>query len=111
MNCGYRSLDKNHSVLADRTLWKNFGSPQHRQVSRQAVRESLLLLKKDRQTLLLPQQAPWIHVAGKSADNIGNQCGGWTSGGKGKAATSHCVVCCPLQELSAVSGQRTGPYT
>ncbi|MGO9270299.1 MAG: glycoside hydrolase family 3 protein [Terriglobia bacterium] len=71
-------LDKSRSVLADRTLWKSFGSPEHRQVARQAVRESVVLLKNDGRTLPLSKQAVWIHVAGKSADDIGNQCGGWT---------------------------------
>jgi len=71
-------LNKNRSPLADRTLWKSFGSPEHRQVARQAVRESLVLLKNDRQTLPLSKQASWIHVAGRSADDLGNQCGGWT---------------------------------
>ena len=71
-------LDKNHSPLADRTLWRSFGSAQHRQVARQAVRESLVLLKNDGKTVPLSKQAAWIHVAGKSADDLGNQCGGWT---------------------------------
>ena len=71
-------LDKNHPVLADRTLGKSFGSPEHRQVARQAVRESLVLLKNAHQTLPLSKQAAWVYVAGKSADDIGNQCGGWT---------------------------------
>ena len=71
-------LDKNHPPLADRTLWKSFGSAEHRQVARQAVRESLVLLKNDGKTVPLSKQAAWIHVAGKSADDLGNQCGGWT---------------------------------
>ena len=40
-------MDKNHSQLADRTLWKTFGSPEHRAVAREAVRESLVLLKNE----------------------------------------------------------------
>jgi len=71
-------LDKKRSPLADRRLWKSFGSPEHRQVARQAVRESVVLLKNARQTLPISKQAAWIHVAGKSADDLGNQCGGWT---------------------------------
>jgi len=42
------------------------------------VRESLVLLKNDHKTLPLSKKAARIVVAGKSADNIGNQCGGWT---------------------------------
>jgi beta-glucosidase len=71
-------MDKNRSQLADRKLQKAFGSPEHRAVAREAVRKSLVLLKNDKKTLPLSKQAARIHVAGKSADNIGNQCGGWT---------------------------------
>ncbi|MBN2513858.1 MAG: glycoside hydrolase family 3 protein, partial [Sedimentisphaerales bacterium] len=46
-------LDKNASVLADRTLQQEFGSLKHRQVARQAVRESLVLLKNQGKTLPL----------------------------------------------------------
>lgn len=62
-----------------------FGTPGHRAVARQAVRESLVLLKNDRQTLPLAKNRARIHVAGKSADDIGNQCGGWTITWQGKS--------------------------
>ena len=53
------------------------GAPQHRQVARQAVRESLVLLKNKQQILpLVPTQI--ILVAGDGADNIGKQAGGWS---------------------------------
>jgi beta-glucosidase len=78
-------MEKNHSVMADRSLWKSFGSLEHRQVARQAVRESLVLLKNDRKTLPISKQAARIHVAGKGADNIGIQCGGWTIAHQGKS--------------------------
>jgi len=71
-------LDKNRSQLADRKLWKSFGSPEHRQVARELVRQSIVLLKNDHNTLPLSKQAARIHVGGKSADDLGNQCGGWT---------------------------------
>jgi len=77
-------LDPKRSQLADRTLAKTFGSPEHRQVARQAVRESLVLLKNRNKVLPLSKSAARIHVAGKSADNIGNQCGGWTIDWQGK---------------------------
>jgi beta-glucosidase len=78
-------LDPNRSYLADRSLWKTFGSPQHRAVARQAVRESLVLLKNQNKTLPLSKSAARIHVAGKNADDIGNQCGGWTIDWQGKS--------------------------
>ncbi len=78
-------MDKNRLPLADRGLHKTFGSSEHRQVARQAVRESLVLLKNDRKLLPLSKTAVRIHVAGKSADDIGNQCGGWTISWQGQS--------------------------
>jgi beta-glucosidase len=71
-------MDKSRSVLADRSLWKNFGSAEHRQVARECVRQSVVLLKNENKTLPMSKQIKRIHVGGKSADDIGNQCGGWT---------------------------------
>jgi beta-glucosidase len=71
-------MDKNRTQLADRKLHSTFGSPEHRAVAREAVRKSLVLLKNERKTLPISKQSARIHVAGKSADDIGNQCGGWT---------------------------------
>ena len=78
-------MDKSRSVLADRTLHAAFGSTEHRQVARQCVRESLVLLKNERRILPLAKTAGRIHVAGKNADDIGNQCGGWTIDWQGKS--------------------------
>jgi beta-glucosidase len=78
-------MDPKRSQLADRKLWNEFGSPAHRAVARQAVRESLVLLKNDSKTLPLAKTAARIHVAGKNADDLGNQCGGWTIDWQGKS--------------------------
>ena len=78
-------LDPKRSQLANRDLWKTFGSPEHRAVARQAVRESLVLLKNQNKILPLAKTAARIHVAGKSADDLGNQCGGWTIDWQGKS--------------------------
>src|ERR1700733_4571821 len=53
------------------------GSAAHRALARQAVRESLVLLKNDRGTLPLNPGAR-ILVAGDAADSISLQSGGWT---------------------------------
>src|ERR1035441_9385015 len=78
-------MDQNRSQLADRRLHKTFGSAEHRQVAREAVRQSLVLLKNQNKLLPLKKTAARIHVSGKSADDIGNQCGGWTIDWQGKS--------------------------
>ncbi|MCE5341753.1 MAG: glycoside hydrolase family 3 C-terminal domain-containing protein [Planctomycetaceae bacterium] len=78
-------MDKNKSVLADRELHKQFGIAEHRQIARQAVRQSLVLLKNGNSVLPLSKKIKRIHVGGKSADNIGNQCGGWTIDWQGQS--------------------------
>jgi len=53
------------------------GSPEHRAIARQAVRESLVLLKNNGGVLpLQPKQR--ILVAGDGANDVGKQSGGWT---------------------------------
>jgi beta-glucosidase len=71
-------LDEGRSPLADPAAARTFGSPEHRAVARRAVRQSLVVLKNDGKVLPLARTAARIHVAGKNAKDIGNQCGGWT---------------------------------
>ncbi len=85
VKCAMGLLDKDRSQLADRSLWDSFGTDEHRQVARQAVRESLVLLKNENKTLPLSKELKRIHVAGDSAHNIGIQCGGWTIDWQGKS--------------------------
>lgn len=53
------------------------GSAEHRAIAKQAVRESLVLLKNKEQLLPLSPKAN-VLVAGLGADNIGMQSGGWS---------------------------------
>jgi len=70
---------------ADRTYINDIGSDAHREVARQCVRESLVLLKKKDNVLPLSKDGYRIMVAGKNADDIGNQCGGWTISWQGSS--------------------------
>jgi beta-glucosidase len=63
---------------ADRSYASTVGSAEHRALARQAVRQSQVLLKNAGGVLPLAKTGGKIFVAGKSADNIGNQSGGWT---------------------------------
>jgi beta-glucosidase len=99
-------LDEGRTQLADRRLHQSFGSPEHREVARRAVRESLVLLKNDRRALPLSKTAKRIHVAGKNADDLGNQCGGWTikwQGASGEPTKGTTI----LAGLRSVAGKGT----
>lgn len=62
------------------------GAPAHRAVARQAVRESLVLLKNQDHVLpLSPKQR--ILVAGDGANDVGKQAGGWTLNWQGTGTT------------------------
>lgn len=63
------------------------GSPEHRAIARQAVRESLVLLKNNGGVLPLKPSAN-ILVAGRGADNIGQQSGGWSITWQGTGVTN-----------------------
>jgi beta-glucosidase len=78
-------LDAKPSITADRKLWSDFGSTKHREIARQCVRESLVVLKNANRRLPLRKDLKRVHVAGRSADDIGNQCGGWTISWQGKS--------------------------
>ncbi|XP_062212419.1 uncharacterized protein LOC133913311 isoform X2 [Phragmites australis] len=68
--------------MPDATFADQLGKKEHRDLAREAVRKSLVLLKNgkpgDAPLLPLPKKAAKILVAGSHADNLGYQCGGWT---------------------------------
>lgn len=63
-------------------LLEEVGSEEHREIAREAVRKSLVLLKNDkigsRTALEVLQDAENIKLCGQKAFDIGSQCGGWT---------------------------------
>ncbi len=71
--------------LTDRTLTGAVGSQNHRDIARQCVRESLVLLKNENNVLPIADSVVSILVAGKNADDLGNQCGGWTISWQGSS--------------------------
>ncbi|MGB0385677.1 MAG: carbohydrate binding domain-containing protein [Ardenticatenaceae bacterium] len=80
---------------ADRSKMDDIGSPAHRDVARQAVRESLVLLKNADNLLPLEKDTPNILVAGSNADDIGHQSGGWTitwQGGSGDTTEGTTIL-------------------
>jgi beta-glucosidase len=64
--------------FGDDALVPLIGCEAHRDVAREAVRKSVVLLKNDDHTLPLPKKTPLILIAGQAADDVGLQCGGWT---------------------------------
>ena len=74
--------------LVDRALTAQVGSNDHRNVARRAVAESLVVLKNDGGVLPLSKDTAHVALGGKTADNIGNQCGGWTVTWQGKTGAT-----------------------
>src|ERR1043165_4401356 len=105
-------LEPGKAPLADRKLHSSFGSPSHREVARECVRASLVLLKNENRVLPVSKGLSRIHVAGKSADDIGNQCGGWTISWQGKSGdntTGGTTILKAIQET--VSPQTTVTFS
>jgi beta-glucosidase len=66
--------------------WNILGSPEHRAIARQAVRESLVLLKNDGALPL--KSGGRLLVAGEGADDISRASGGWTISWQGTGLTN-----------------------
>lgn len=75
------------SPKADRSAADSIGSPEHREVARQAVRESLVLLKNDN-IVPISSDVQHIHLIGNKAHDIGVQSGGWTITWQGSTGPS-----------------------
>ncbi|GLT60964.1 hypothetical protein SLA2020_337020 [Shorea laevis] len=74
--------------MADLSLANQLGSKEHRELAREAVRKSLVLLKNGKSSnkplLPLTKKTTKILVAGTHANNLGYQCGGWTTTWQGQ---------------------------
>ncbi|MEV4416766.1 glycoside hydrolase family 3 N-terminal domain-containing protein [Catellatospora sp. NPDC049609] len=74
--------------LADRSFLAGFGGPAHRALARQAVAKSQVVLKNSGNVLPIPAGGGKIFVAGRHADNIGLQSGGWTVSWQGASGNT-----------------------
>ncbi|KAF0915156.1 hypothetical protein E2562_034073 [Oryza meyeriana var. granulata] len=77
---------------ADLSLTGELGKQEHRDLAREAVRKSLVLLKNgkagQKPVLPLAKKAKKILVAGSHAHNLGFQCGGWTQSWQGQGGNN-----------------------
>jgi len=80
MHVLFAFLSNGKSLFLDRASFMY--KQEHRELAREAVRKSLVLLKNGKSSkkplLPLPKKSAKILVAGSHADNLGYQCGGWT---------------------------------
>ncbi len=73
------------SPLVENNSLNTIGSDDHRKIARQAVRESVVLLKNEN-IIPISKNINKLIVSGRGSDNLGMQCGGWTidwQGGQG----------------------------
>ncbi|KAL7247345.1 hypothetical protein ACSBR2_002292 [Camellia fascicularis] len=96
--------------LTHRSLLDTVGCKLHRELAREAVRKSLVLLKngKDPNKPFLPlyKNAERILIAGTHADNLGYQCGGWTAtwmGDSGRITIGTTI----LDAIKSAVGEKT----
>ncbi|KAH9769284.1 glycosyl hydrolase family 3 N terminal domain containing protein expressed [Citrus sinensis] len=90
---------------ADNSFVDKLGCKEHRELAREAVRKSLVLLKNGKQqsppVLPLEKKLPKILVAGTHADNLGYQCGGWTIEWQGDSGNNYTEGTTILRAINA----------
>lgn len=92
--------------FTDKALTDSVGIERHRLVAREAVRKSMVLLKKENGILPFNKNTGKILVAGEKADNLGAQCGGWTiewQGGNGAITTGTTILSAIENAVSGAS--------
>jgi beta-glucosidase len=89
------------STATDPALTAAIGSPEHRAVARECVRESLVLMKNNNHALPLSKTIKHLAVAGAGADDLGMQCGGWTidwQGGRGNVTPGGTTILAAIKK-------------
>ena len=98
------------STATDPKLTATIGSPEHRAVARECVRESLVLLKNENQVLPLSKKIKHLVVVGEAADDLGVQCGGWTidwQGGRGNVTHGGTTILAAIKQTVSSETQVT----
>ncbi|VVA39787.1 PREDICTED: beta-glucosidase [Prunus dulcis] len=97
--------------LADQSFVDQLGSQAHRDLAREAVRKSLVLLKNgenaDTPVLPLPKKASRILVAGTHANNLGYQCGGWSLTWQGVSGNNYTAGTTILGAIASAVNETT----
>ncbi len=88
-----------NKTSTDKNLLAQVGSKEHREVARECVRQSLVLLKNENHVLPLSKSSAKIFVAGKGAQSIGMQCGGWTISWQGSVDQKNIIGTTILQGI------------
>lgn len=100
----------------DLSLTPYVGSMEHRQVARQAVRESLVLLDSKNDILPLDKNNSRYLIAGNLANDLGALCGGWSiswqgSNGNITEGTNILEAIVELNETSEILYSPSGSFT
>jgi beta-glucosidase len=90
----------------DSSLLPIVGCEAHRETARDAVRQSLVLLKNEDGLLPLDKNTTRMLIAGRGANDIGLQCGGWSiewQGSAGEITTGKTI----LQGIRRIASDNT----
>ncbi|HEV2695639.1 MAG TPA: glycoside hydrolase family 3 N-terminal domain-containing protein [Verrucomicrobiae bacterium] len=92
------------STATDPKLTEAIGSPAHREIARECVSESLVLLKNENHALPLAKKLKHLVVVGEAADDLGVQCGGWTidwQGRKGAVTSGGTTILTAIRQTAS----------